>query len=1519
MPTKTPNIGLEAFVAGDIYSASVDKRRFTDIDKHMAFISDIIGKGSIDGWILSEASPLVLEVSSGIGIIDRTVARTFGTYTKTLLDDNEVYVWMRRRPGIIGERGAFSDISLYDYTDISLPSVVASFTYDSVTISSININWTINTEFDFDRYEISRRLVGGDFSVIAEITDSTTASYNDLGLEDNTTYEYRLRVFDRTGNSSSYTSTLSVLTPPDLSPPSDPTSIEVIPATNALHFRWRPAAVGTISSYKLEVTPVNLENNATGPTVESYIAGNLLYGTASNLINTQKYKVVIKSVSDTGVESNGIPIFAVPDLFSGPLDVEEISVVDIESDGIVSDIIMRVSWEQIEDPYDSSPQAVSHEVRLEEYDSDTSELLQSLWVEVPDDNFRDFRIFQYENTDGVIVSKSISTRKSYFVIVRSIDSNENRSVGKIASHNTRTFEPPRRITQFSIVQQPDQSLIASWFNSTSIFTDNVITVEIIDLDDPSDVEVVEDETRIGRADNYILDNSYIRPNSQYIFTVFTEDEFGNTSESDSIDFTVSDLSSLPRPSAPSQVIGIAGDKETTLTWNKPNILFISGFRIYRSDEKVQYSASDFSRIETVPGDVFRYDDKEVTNGNSYVYFVTTIDIYGRESRNPIDDAFFDYKLAFLTPQVTGTLGFPTSLTTVLDGDTTGVDLSWLPTAGQFDGYEVWRSIGNKYSFENIGIVPPSQTVYNDDDALVETGTYYYAVRKFKNEADLFVTDSNIDVAGGLFIGTVETSSGSMTIDQSGLRVIKDLHDPIKEIAQEVIQAHKHEFFTELDDRRINLSDTLTVSNWTTDDLQNYFTTSDLDSTTTFEVFLNGEVATSFDLIFTLDKDEKRITFENRLAAGAFLVDDNEDFLFESPPVVTVVFDGLTETQDALPQERLGDLSASQVSVGLMEDNQIPSRDHDGRRRDRLIPVQVDCIALDDGFRFAPIAEGEIVGEALTWYDVLFASGQSGDTLIAGTSDGIYTSEDFGINWQKVFTSSTPVLKLFYSESINFYFALTNRGVFGSFGGSDGGLSVWREIRGMENVKIARSIDETSSGVIFCSSDLGVFKLQQDVGRQFYFWEQTPIFGPRSTESYAMLNDTIRDRMIVSNELGIFETDNDGTRWEFNDEMPDQRPIWDFWIEDDIIFAVSDFIVWRRTIADSEFQRIAILRDVEKIRRVRYWKGRLYITTDVGIMSSLSENDPLSDLEIEFEIAFPQINRNSYIPSVFAMTIIDDKMFMGTEERLFSSERHGKVSLQSEIVLGVIPTVFVDGIEQKIGYRYTTDTRDLRKFILFDEKQPVGSLVTVANQYKIYKAETGNWADANFASGVFLYVDGRAVNDHSIAERPAVPISEIVYPSYNDRNAHKAGADLAKEFVDSSVLNLLTLSEADSEGNQLLVNFTKENVNIYLNSVDRFLSQLYPDARVIPVVDDNGIIQTDSDGNTLTESFVMPSFRVALTSSTTDFALEGLTSFGTYSSLYSSEQSIGNLGSELNGIGVGLESEGSGNDPSSGGG
>lgn len=1458
MPTNTPHFGFQAFVAGDSYSATVDRSRFLSIDQHMAFLSGIIGPGRVVGWTISQPNPpsLTISVSPGMGMIDNNIIRTFGEHSRSLIDNNLVYVWMRRRPGVIGQAGAFSNISTYLHTDTSPPDVPTGFSVLQTTVSSILLGWDENaSDFDFKEFKIYRSLDGSEFSFVKTTSENT---YLDTDLDDNTEYYYKISAVDFTGNESSFTLVVSVFTDVDETPPTNPLNITITPATNAIHLLWRPAAFGNIEFYRLYVTPVNLENQPTGSTNVIDISGSLVYASVFDLINNQKYRVRIVSVGTNSVESSGVTLYSTPDFFTGPKDVSGLRVFDKKSDGIISDTVLAVEWDSFIDPYDPNP-PVSYEIKIEEVDSENGSIISSVWIRESNESFRDFKIYSYADPNGVIRSRSIRSRTVYFVTVRALDDDGNPSVGRVARHRTRTYKSPNPPSFLRSEQREDQSIEFIWINSTSIFQNNVINLTREDNSDPSNSIVIENNLEVGFSQRYVVTQDLISADSTFRFLIKAVDEFGNESENKEITFDIPDLNSLPPPAAPNQVIGVANDSEITISWNRPNNSIPKGYRIYRAEEQIVYQADDFSRIETVDSSVFSYTDYDVENDTTYAYFVTTIDIYGRESFNPIDDDFFDYNLTLLTPTISGELGTPINLDVQVDGTGTGIDLSWDPTAGQFDGYEIFRSLNNKYQFKRVGTTPPSQTVYNDIEALKYAGEYYYIVRKYRNEADLFVTESNISVSSALFLGTVKTLSGEMEIDQSRVRNIYDIEDPIREKAKDIISQHKHEFFTSIDDRRINLGNIIIVENWDTQDFQNYTTITDISNTLSFDIYLNEKSVAEFNLLYTIDKEIGRITFEQRLAPSDFSRND-QSFLFQSSPELVVIFRIPEETQESLPRDRIESISSTQVISGLIEKRQLPLLDHDGRIKEPLIPVQIGTIAVDDGYRFAPIEENAVIGDAITWYDIILAETSEGDVLLGSNSDGIYTSKDFGATWNRQLSLVTPVIGFYYSANIDLYLAMTNRGVFASRGGDEGGFSVWREIGGMENTKISRGISETPDGEILCTSDLGVFRLTRDAGRDFYFWEQTPILGPASTESYGIIYDNFRSRIIVSNELGIFQTTNAGFSWSFSGEMPDQRPIFQFKSYQNTLFCITRFMVWRRNPGEDEFRRITILKDADLIRKIEIWKGRIFITTDIGLLASVPGSNIIYDEEIDFEIAFPHMNSGNYIPPATSMNIVDNKMFVGTEEYLYLSQNPGKMSLQWEKRAKVVPTIYVNGIEQKIGVRYTTSTSDLRKFICFDEKQRIDAVVTFANQYQKYRAQRGGWADANFASGVRLFINGFAVNDWNVSERPAQAISEIILPEYNDRNAHKAGADIAKD-------NIIEIAK------KTLFNFTKSNVIIFLNSIDRFLSQIYPEARVI-----NRII----DGNAVKVPFLVPAFRVLLLSSNNIYRSYGMSSFGTYS-------------------------------------
>lgn len=772
------------------------------IDSAFGFLSDIIGKGVITGWELQEDNALLLKVPAGMGIIDRHVTRTLGPYTKTLLDNNVVYVWMRRRTGIVGQFSAFSDIASINNDDSAAPAIPSGLSQTSVTISSVSFSWTANSEIDFKEYTVYKSFDNITFTKLDTTTDN---SYVDTDLEDDTVFYYRVTSKDLSDNESSQSSSLVLKTDKDTTPPADPSTVSITNADEALHLVWRTASAGDIDVYKAYITPVTEEGLEVGETFSRTVPGDQRDMTIPSLENGQRYRVVLVSVGTNEVESGGITLFGTPDVHDGPKDATDIIVTDEEGDNTISDVKLIIEWTTIIDPYtDEEDLAESYEIQLTEFDGEGGTFV-SEFVEVPEGGRREFKVYPISDEYGTITYRAIRERTEYLIEVRAIDSSGRRSIGKFAVYTTRSFKTPRTPTQMTVSQRDDQSLLVTWVNSISVFEKNVFTFEKIT--DAGDSTVIEDETDIGRANSYIATRDLIESGADYIFTLKAVDEFGNESDDVEVTFSIPDVSDLERPPVPTQVIGVAGDRFTTLTWNRPNIEYFDSFRIYRSSEKVIYTAADFTRLATVDSDTFVFEDYGLNNGDSFVYFVTTVDIYGRESFNPVDDGFFDYEIVQLTPTRTGDLAHPTGLTVSLNGSAaTSVTLSWDASADDFDGHEIYRSFDNKVDFVKIGTTDSAITTFDDNDVLLQDGVYYYMVRKFRNEADLFVTESDATVVGSVFIGKVTTEDGNMTFDISDVRDIKDLEDPVKEETKKRLDVHKHEFLYDLDDRRINLSD-----------------------------------------------------------------------------------------------------------------------------------------------------------------------------------------------------------------------------------------------------------------------------------------------------------------------------------------------------------------------------------------------------------------------------------------------------------------------------------------------------------------------------------------------------------------------------------------------------------------------------------------------------------------------------------------------------------------------------------------
>ena len=1036
-----------------------------------------------------------------------------------------------------------------------------------------------------------------------------------------------------------------------------------------------------------------------------------------------------------------------------------------------------------------------------------------------------------------------------------------------------------------VIQNADLSLTLRFDNSISLFSSNFLRIEKIT---DSAQFLVLDYINIGKATFYALGKEFVEPSVTYVFSIYCVDEFENQSETVSVSYETPAVIAITPPEPPRCLI-FPGDKQNTLTWDVENRDTISQFKVYRGLDIYDLTSSSFELIATVEGGTTTFTDYDVENNTSYVYFVSATNFLGVTSQNIFNNPRAAQAIVIGTPKSVSILPLVKNINVNILANS--VEITWQPTGGVFDGYEIYRSIDNNYSYTLLTTVNSSVSYHVDQNVLRKTGSVYYIVRKFRNESEPFITESLSQVTNATILGKISIKNGVTTIDKSLSRNIANLEDPVRIETRKAIAAHKHEYISDIDDRRINLSDVIAVTDWVTLDNQSFTTTEDISETTTQQVFLNDKPASEYNIAYVLDKALGKLTFDVKLAATGY-ESDVAEYPFDELPLISVRLGGIDEVQGLLPNNRLRSLFANQVTSGKFINNQINAVNHDGRIKEKLVPQTIIALNMDDGYRYALTQEGQDIGGAVVFYDIISINEENID-LLASTSDGIYTSSNFGISWTRRFTLTSPVVKFFYSKKYDSFFAATNTGFYFARGNTADDLRDWREVAGAENTKIIRDIVEDNQQDIYCTSDLGVYKLRKSINDNVFFLEQLPIFGPISTEGYAILFDQMSSRLVVSNSLGLFESYDAGENWFFSEEFTEQRPVYQFAQTSLYTYALTDFMIWRKSYSEYFYRRVGVLEDVGMSRKLLIWNDRIIVSTDLGVYVSSVDANIYEDDFITFTPSYIDIRIKAHILPATSLNIINDKLFIGTENRIYLSENVGRAALHYENAAGLMPTIYINGNAQKIGYRFTTDNSTLGKYICFDYKLDTDDEVRVANQYTVFVSEFGGWVQDNYISAVTLYLNGQVQNEISLAERPAAALQAIALPVYNDRNANAYTAGLAESLF-ISARDALLLTNVDQ--NNVFVsfaNFNKDYVVRTLGYLDKFVSQLYEEARVVQT--------TDANNNTIQAAFSVPQFRVLLLNQSINYNKQYLGSFGLYNSWIrnnSNSTSPGNFGSEL---------------------
>ncbi|MCD6435713.1 MAG: hypothetical protein J7L15_04935, partial [Clostridiales bacterium] len=970
-------------------------------------------------------------------------------------------------------------------------------------------------------------------------------------------------------------------------------------------------------------------------------------------------------------------------------------------------------------------------------------------------------------------------------------------------NRTKTYNILPAIINFDIERLKSDIVYLTWKNpKLDHFDYNEITVTISDLTVfNGEDEIYVENLKIGKSDSFSVPSSYFSVTNRYNVEITTVDVFGDDGKSFEYSKNFTDEEEFPVPDSPSNILANSEDGSVSLSWNASVSFDMQSYNIYRAPYSTYIKSVDFLLIASIPSIYNSFIDYETINNSTYAYIVTSLNEYGNESYNPTDsDEYLVSSFVIAKPTQSKSMSPPDNLIVSLSG-TLDVLLTWTVSAGAFDGYEIYRSIGNKYSFHLIGSAYPSVVTYLDKDVLLEHGqTYYYMVRTHKDEAILFVTESTIPPSSSVLIGKITSYMDGLTPayipDDTGVVDLLNFEDPIISMTSEVINEHKHIYTGDID-KRIELRSSSIVQDWTTLDYRTYQTVSDIEGASDYIVKVVATVNEDYFITNSGGVEVKNIIAIQQAQSGIppFISEvDSEngsvifsDYLFTTciepdttnpdvricpivpyltEPVISLELVDISEVDNTLPANKVESLSAVQVDSGLFNSAQMPVIKHEGRIREKLIPLKLPMTTLDN---FVYSLDRDYVddynnkmGTSVSFYDIIGVDNDK--SLLAATSSGIWYSLEYGNDWISK-SSFEDAVHMVFKSSLGDYYAFTN---YNAYKNTDTRFVTWEKMGGLDFVKVIRDITEDGNGNIYISTDLGVFRLNKDKPYIEDTWEQLSIFGVKSSEAYGILFDReISDpsisstdgRIIVSNDLGILISYNEGVSWSYASDLLDSIKIFNFLKIGNSIFALSNRELYRQDIGETDFTKIANIDNVVVSRKIIEKDGYLYISTNDGPKISIGN---IYGSSVTFVDEFIGMNIRRHRGIATSLNKINNIIFIGSNRKLYLYDGE-KVWLQYEQFNTVLPTFYVDDIEQKLGFYYNNS--GVYHNVSFDEVLLLKNKVSVSNYYNIYIAENKGWVISNYQAKFilrknnFIWAEGEDKDDIDLT------ILDITLPNF----------------------------------------------------------------------------------------------------------------------------------------------------------
>jgi chitodextrinase len=553
---------------------------------------------------------------------------TATTYTATGLTAGTKYTFVVYAKDAAGNTSPASNSAIVTTTptsDTTAPTTPGALVQGAVTDTTVALSWGASTDAGG---MAGYRLFQDGKQLAATITGT---SYTVTGLTAATTYAFVVKAYDKAGNVSAGTETLTISTTAPVETGSDiPTNIAISNVTQTgATVTWTAPSDGTAVGYKVFASGVLLAQNVTAT---SY--------TATGLDPNTRYVFAVRSVDAGGVESQtsqGRAATTLPTTDTVPPTAPTNVTV-----GATTTTTVALSWTASTD----NVGVAGYKILLDGEELNDTATATSLTI------------------------TGLTANTSYSIVVKAFDEAGNDSTGSsaVTAQTTTTTDTTRPSTP--------NGLVASNITSTSLdltwnaSTDNVGVVGYI---------VYKDGASIGSPTGTSYTVTGLNPSTSYGFVIKAVDAGANIGfGSAALYATTTAVTDNEAPSAPGAIAtSNITSTSVTLTWGAAtDNIGVTNYYVYRDGVRI-----------AILGNVLTYNATGLSASTNYGFVVSAVDGAGNLGNGTA--------AAYITTSANADTQRPSTPQTLTATNITmsTLTLNWAASTDNIGvtGYEVYRN------------------------------------------------------------------------------------------------------------------------------------------------------------------------------------------------------------------------------------------------------------------------------------------------------------------------------------------------------------------------------------------------------------------------------------------------------------------------------------------------------------------------------------------------------------------------------------------------------------------------------------------------------------------------------------------------------------------------------------------------------------------------------------------------------------------------------------------------------------